>query len=512
MGVARTMAVALQGLRGSLVDVEASITSGLPKFTLIGLPDASLSEAAHRVLAAASNSGSSLAQSRVTANLSPATLPKHGSAFDLAIALAAMAAAGSLSARSIAGTVHLGELGLDGRVRPVLGILPAVHAAVQAGARRVMVPVGNLAEAQLVPGAEVIPVASLREAAIRHGGDFTPISVEPILAAPAAPRPIDDLDLADVIGNEEAIRALIVAAAGGHHLYFLGPPGAGKTMLAERIPGLLPDLDERAALEATSIRSLTELGSVSELVTRPPFESPHHTASAAALVGGGSTRIRPGAAVRASHGVLFLDEAPEFQPAALDALRQPLESGVITISRAHHSAEFPARFQLVIAANPCPCGLYELGAQSECVCGPGRRRAYLNRLSGPLMDRIDLQIKVRRLAPAQLIVAGETQRRTTAEARQRVEAARAAARERFEGKRWGLNARVPSKWFTEGSGRLPKRITAPLERYYQTYGLSMRGYVRVLRVAWTLADLDGAMSPGAEHVGAAIDLREGVNA
>ena len=508
MGVARTLSVALQGLHGALVDVEASITAGLPRFTLIGLPDASLAEAAHRVLAAASNSGSSLAQSRVTANLSPAVLPKHGSAFDLAIALAAMAAAGSVSAASIEGTVHLGELGLDGRVRPVLGVLPAVHAAVRAGARRVMVPVGNLGEARLVPGVEVIPVASLREAAIRHGGEFDPIPVEPILAAPPVQPPRgDELDLSDVIGNEDAIRALIVAAAGGHHLYFLGPPGAGKTMLAERMPGLLPDLDERAALEATSIRSLTELGSVNQLVTRPPYESPHHTASAAALVGGGSSRIRPGAAVRASHGVLFLDEAPEFQPAALDALRQPLESGVITISRASQQAVFPAEFQLVLAANPCPCGLFGLGG--ECTCGPGRRRSYLNRLSGPLMDRIDLQLQVKRLAPAQLLAAGERTRLTSAQARARVESARAAARERFAGCRWSLNGRAPSRWLTDGPGKLPKRLTAPVERHYQSRGMTMRGFVRVLRVAWTLADLDGAVSPRAEHVGAALALREG---
>ncbi|AYG02128.1 YifB family Mg chelatase-like AAA ATPase [Gryllotalpicola protaetiae] len=508
MGVARTQSVALQGLSGAMVDVEASITAGLPMFKLIGLPDTSLAEATHRVLAAASNSGCSLAQSRVTANLSPATLPKYGSVFDLGIALATMAAAGSVSPRSIATTVHLGELGLDGRVRPVLGILPAVHAAAAAGARRVMVPVGNLAEARLVPGVDVIPVSSLREAAIRHGGDFTPVEVDPILAAPVAPRAIDELDLADVIGNHDAVRALIIAAAGGHHVYFLGPPGAGKTMLAERLPSLLPDLDEEAALEATSIRSLTELGSVSELVRRPPYESPHHTASAAALVGGGSSRIRPGAAVRATHGVLFLDEAPEFQPKALDALRQPLESGVITISRASQQSRFPAEFQLVLAANPCPCGLFGV-ASSECTCNPGRRRAYLNRLSGPLMDRIDLQLAVDRLAPAQLLAAGEAPRLTSAQGRQQVETARAVARERFAGTGWRLNGRTPSNWFTEGPGRLPKRVTAALERHYQTHAMTMRGYVRVLRVAWTLADLDGATSPGAEHVGGAIALREG---
>jgi magnesium chelatase family protein len=230
------------------------------------------------------------------------------------------------------------------------------------------------------------------------------------------------------------------------------------------------------------------------------------------MIGGGSGVIRPGAIARASEGVLFLDEAGEFAASALDALRQPLESGVITISRAHHQAEFPARFQLVLAANPCPCGLYGVSADKECTCGPGRRRAYLNRLSGPLMDRIDLQLTVNRLAPAQLLAAGDRPRRTSAEARHQVELARAAARERFAGAGWEINGRIPSKWLTEGPGRLPKRITSSLDRHYQRHAMTMRGYVRVLRVAWTLADLDGAVSPGAEHVGAAIALREGDSA
>ncbi|MCL2515452.1 MAG: YifB family Mg chelatase-like AAA ATPase [Microbacteriaceae bacterium] len=509
MGVARTLSVALQGLRGSLVDVEASITSGLPLFKLIGLPDTSLAEAAHRVLAAASNSGCSLAQSRVTANLSPAVLPKHGSGFDLAIALAALAADGKVSAASIARTVHLGELGLDGRVRPVLGVLPAVSAAVAAGARRVMVPIGNLAEAELVPGVEVVPVVSLREAAIRHGGGLAPVEMEPLLAAPQSDRRLDEVDMSDVIGNEEAVYALTAAAAGGHHVFFLGPPGAGKTMLAERLPGILPDLDSRAALEATSIRSLTELGSVSGLVTRPPYESPHHTASAAALVGGGSGRIRPGAAVRASHGVLFLDEAPEFQTNALDALRQPLESGVISISRANQSAEYPAEFQLIMAANPCPCGMSGLSTEGECTCSPGRRRQYLSRISGPLMDRMDIQLQVRRLTPAQLRRGDEARGQTTAQLRARVAEARSAAAARFATETWRTNARIPSRWLTEGIGMLPHRVMAPLERHYDRRAMSPRGYMRVLRVAWTLADLDGASSPTVEHVCSAIALREG---
>ncbi|MFC4242779.1 YifB family Mg chelatase-like AAA ATPase [Gryllotalpicola reticulitermitis] len=508
MGVARTLAIALQGLRGAPVDVEASISAGLPKFKLIGLPDASLAEAAHRVLAAASNSGCSLSQSRVTVNLSPAVLPKHGSGFDLGIALAALAADGKLSKSSIERTVHLGELGLDGRVRPVLGVLPAVHAAIRAGAKRVVVPAGNVEEARLVAGADIVPVGSLREAAIRHGAALTPVEVEPVLAVPSPENRTDETDLSDVIGNEQAVRSLVVAAAGAHHLFFVGPPGAGKTMLAERMPGILPDLDASAALEATSIRSLTELGSATELVTRPPYEAPHHTASAAALVGGGSSRIRPGAAVRATHGVLFLDEAPEFQRNALDALRQPLESGFVSISRANQQATYPAEFQLVIAANPCPCGLFGVTGNGDCTCSPGRRRAYLARVSGPLLDRIDLQLSLRRLSPAQLRRGDEERRLSSDEARKRVIAARGAAAERFAGLPWRVNARIPSRWLTDGPGRLPRNITAALEKHYQGSGMTMRGFVRVLRVAWTLADLDGASSPGAAHLGEALALRD----
>ena len=424
MSIARTLGLALTGMDGHVIEVEADLSAGLPGLTFTGLADISVVEARDRIRAAVLNSGADWPNRRITVALLPADVRKVGSRFDLAMALAVLGAAEVVPSDAIANAAWIAELGLDGRLRPIRGVLPSVIAAKHAGLRHVVVAEANAAEAALVTDLDVRGARTLAEVIswLRAEGPA------PAVAAPAPVVPIDVApDLADVAGQATAKRALEVSAAGAHHLYLVGPPGAGKTMLVERLPGLLPELDDVAALEVTAVHSVAgALAGHGQLLRRAPFQAPHHTASVSALVGGGSGLASPGAISLAHQGVLFLDEAPEFQMSALDGLRQPLESGRVVLHRSHGVVSYPARFLLVLAANPCPCG----SPARDCSCAPAARRRYRQRLSGPLLDRIDIRLSVDPVPRADLF-AESPDREGSAAVAARVSSARSAAAERW---------------------------------------------------------------------------------
>lgn len=504
MALARSLAVALTGVRASVVEVEADLSQGLPIMSFTGLADTAVVESRDRVRAAVHNSGLSWPNRRITVALLPADVRKSGSRFDLAIAVAVLACDERLVRPEVVrDAVWIAELGLDGRLRPVRGVLPAVAAARDAGVHRVVVATSNGAEAALVPDVDVRIADRLTEVVEWLNGSGPPLAT----AGAAAPDD-EDLpgpDLADVAGQALPKRAVEVAAAGGHHVYLEGVPGAGKTMIAERLPGLLPLLDDAASLEVTAVYSVAGLlGDRARLIRRAPLQAPHHTATVASLVGGGSHLARPGAISLAHHGVLFLDEAPEFAATALDALRQPLESGIVVLHRGGGVVSYPARFQLVLAANPCPCA----NASGECECAPWVRRRYQQRLSGPLLDRIDVRVHVDAVAHAELFDLAE-HREPSAVVARRVAAARAAAAERWAGTPWRCNADVPGAALRSLPWALPRAVLAPAEGYLQRGELSARGFDRVLRLAWTVADLGGHNSPTPADVGEALFFRTG---
>ncbi|MER8089488.1 YifB family Mg chelatase-like AAA ATPase [Streptomyces sp. NPDC058316] len=530
MGFARACSVALVGVEGVVVEVQADLEAGVAAFTLVGLPDKSLVESRDRVRAAVVNSGAEWPQKKLTVGLSPASVPKSGSGFDLAVACAVLGAAERIDPAAIADVVMIGELGLDGRVRPVRGVLPAVLAAAEAGYRQVVVAEQTAEEAALVPGVSVLGVRSLRQLiavlcdepvpdervscdegrpdAMLAGLMVPGAGMGTGLARGAGPGAGSPPDLADVAGQEGPRKALEVAAAGGHHLLLSGPPGAGKTMLAERLSAILPALTRKESLEVTAVHSVAGILPPGEpLVTRAPYCAPHHSATMQSLVGGGNGLPRPGAVSLAHRGILFLDEAPEFSVRALDALRQPLESGHVVVARSAGVVRLPARFLMVLAANPCPCGRHTRSG-AGCDCPPSTVRRYQARLSGPLLDRVDLRVGVDPVGRRDLMGQGG-RGESTATVAARVREARARAADRLAGTAWTTNSEVPGHELRTRLAAAPGALMEA-ERDMERGLLTARGLDRVLRVAWTVADLRGADRPEASDIAVALELRTGI--
>jgi magnesium chelatase family protein len=508
MALARTRSVCLLGVEGHGVEVEAHVALREGSLHIVGLPDAVLREARERIRAAIINSGEAWPEGAITVSLSPASLPKRGSGFDLAIAVAVLAAAGEIPVRELASMVLFAELGLDGRTRPVPGVLPAVLSQQGRSPLRYAVAAANATEAALVPEAEVLGVRSLAQLLGWLRGEE---SAQPPNEPEPGPEEEDTgadgatpLDLADVLGQPTGRKAAEIAAAGGHNLFFLGSPGTGKSMLARRLPTILPPLSPEQSLEVSAVHSVA--GSLTRrrpLITEPPFCDPHHTSTRAALVGGGSSVLRPGAASLAHHGILFLDEAPEFDRGVLDALREPVETGEIVVSRSALSTRFPARFMLVLAANPCPCAK----PGTACTCSGGVRGRYLSKLSGPLRDRIDLSIELFPVSRAELLAD-----RASAESSRAVAARVARARERsarrLAGTPWHTNADVPGAELRKRFPIAPAALSV-LGQALERGRVTARGLDRLLRLSWTLADLAERDAPSAEDTGLALALSAG---
>ena len=493
----RTMCI--NGIHGSLVTAEAYISGGMPGFDIVGLPDAAVKEARERVRAAVKSSGMSFPVSRITVNLAPASLKKTGTHFDLPILLAIMAAFGQVC-RPRPDWAFLGEVALDGTVRSVSGVLPMVLAAKREGITRVFVPAANGPEATLARGPEVIPITNVSQLADGLNGAAA-LPREPVWEPGSEEG--QSLDFQDVLGQENVKRALEVAAAGSHNVLLIGPPGSGKSMLSKRLPSILPDMTWEEALEVTQVYSV--LGLLSDrhpLVSRRPFRSPHHTVSNAGLVGGGSNP-RPGEISMAHKGVLFLDELPEFRKDSLDLMRQPLEDGRVTISRASGAVTYPAEFMMVCAMNPCKCGWYG-DPSGRCRCSEASVEAYQSRISGPMLDRIDIVVEVSAVGYEDL--RQRAQAEPSAAIKQRVDTARAIQNRRFGDTGILCNARMGPAELRQYCS-LGQDAEALMKAAFQSLGLTARSYDRILRVARTVADLDGSHEIEAQHIAEAIQYR-----
>ena len=494
----RIRSLGIKGIGGYEVELEVSISSGLPRLDMVGLPDAAVKEAADRVRAAIKHNGWDFPVSRITVNLAPADTKKAGTVYDLPVLLGILTASGQVRPPQ-ADDMFFGELSLTGQLRPVSGALPMALAAEAAGAKRLFVPKDNAAEAAFAQGLEVYPVEDVRQLAAFLAGEGTLEPAAPGVIDPgASPVP----DFFEVKGQENVKRALEVAAAGGHNVLMVGPPGAGKSMLAKRLPGILPDMSRAEALRTTAIWSVAGLTTAADpIVSRRPFRAPNQTASRQALAGGAD--LKPGEMSLAHNGVLFLDELPEFHRDVLDLLRQPLEDGEITVSRASGSVTYPSRFMLVCAMNPCRCGWYG-HPSGRCRCTERSVREYQGKISGPLLDRIDIMVEVPALEYEELEArpGGES----SAAIKERVDAARAAQRERFAGTAVLENARMGPAEMEAFCGLDPEG-SALMKGAYEALGLTARSYDRILRVARTIADLDGAERIQAMHLAEAIQYR-----
>ncbi len=490
--------LAVTGIQGSLVTAECYISSGLPGFDIVGLPDAAVKEARERVRAASKSSGMHFPISRITVNLAPASLKKTGSHYDLPILLSILAAAGTIR-RPSSSSAFLGEVSLDGNIRPISGVLPMALAAKREGIKTLFVPAENAPEATLARGPAVVPVRSVAELAAGLNGEIV-LKEEPLwLPQPSA---AVQLDFKDVLGQENVKRALEVAAAGSHNVLLIGPPGSGKSMLSKRLPSILPDMTWEESLEVSQIYSVMGLLTAKEpLVTRRPFRSPHHTVSNAGLAGGG-TNPKPGEISMAHNGVLFLDEMPEFRKDTLDMMRQPLEDGVVTISRVSGTVTYPAEFMLVCAMNPCKCGWYG-DPSGRCRCSDAAVESYRSRISGPMLDRIDIVVEVPAVHFEDLRRRAEAE--PSAQVRQRVNKARSIQNRRF-GDSGMCNARMgPGEMRRFCS--LSEESSALMKNAFETMGLTARSFDRILKVARTVADLDGSETIEPHHIAEAIQYR-----